>query len=44
MDFLYCKPNVLIINSQYEIILNTVEEGVVYIKIGRRVFYENHTA
>ena len=43
MDFLYCKPNVLIINSQYEIILNTVEEGVVYIKIGRRVFYENHT-
>lgn len=43
MDFLYCSPNVLIINDKYEVIVNTVEEGIAYVKIGRTVFHENQS-
>lgn len=43
MDFLYCNPSVMVIGDKYEIIVNTLEEGVAYIKIGRSVFHENHS-
>lgn len=43
MDFLYCDPNVMLIKSDYEIVVNTLEEGVCYIKVGRQTFHENHS-
>lgn len=43
MDFLYCNPNVMLIKNNYEIVVNTMEEGVCYVKVGRQTFHENHS-
>ena len=43
MSFLYCKPNVLIIKDSYEIIVNTLCEGVCYVIAGRKRYYENNS-
>ena len=43
MDFLYCNPNVMLIKNDYEIVVNTQEEGVCYVKVGRQTFHENHS-
>lgn len=43
MSFLYCDPNVLVVKNNYEVIINVLEQGVCYIKVGRKTFYANNT-
>lgn len=42
MDFLSCNPIVFVIGKEYEILINTVENGIVTIKIGGNVYYEEN--
>ena len=43
MSFLYCNPNVLVVKNNYEVIVNVLEQGVCYIKVGRKTYYANNT-
>ena len=40
MDFLYCKPSVFVIGDEYEILLNGKENGIFYVEIDNKIYYE----
>ena len=41
--FLSCKPAVTVINEEYELLINTVENGVISVLVGDEVFYEENS-
>ena len=41
MDFLKCTPSVFVIGNEYEISVNTNENGIIYVKIGDTFYYED---
>lgn len=43
MHFLYSNPCVFVIGNQYEILVLTKENGLVSIKVGDRIFYEENS-
>ena len=43
MSFLYCDPCVFVIENRYEILVLTNENGLIGIKIGDRIFYEENS-
>ncbi len=40
MSFLYCKPTVFVVGSDYEILINLNSFGLCYIKVGNDFYYE----
>ena len=41
--FLSCKPTVTVINEDYEILLNSTENGILSVNIGDEKYYEENT-
>ncbi len=42
-EFLFCDPAVMVIKNRYDIVVNTLEEGVCYVKVGRKTFYASES-
>ena len=40
-EFLACEPNVFVIGNDYQIVLNLVEPGPCFVRVGDRNFYED---
>ena len=43
MSFLYCKPSVFVIGQEYEILLNLKTNGICFIEIEDRIYYEENS-
>ncbi len=43
MDFLYCNPTVFVIGNEYEILINTKENGISIVEIEGQRFYEENS-
>ena len=43
MSFLYCKPSVFVIGQEYEILLNLKANGICFIEIEDKIYYEENT-
>lgn len=43
MSFLYCDPIVFVINDEYEVLVLTKENGIIYIEIDGVNYYENNS-
>ncbi|MBQ8743263.1 MAG: metallophosphoesterase [Clostridia bacterium] len=43
MNFLACTPSVFVIGSRYEILINTLENGIVTLNIGNDTYYEENS-
>lgn len=43
MKFLSCTPSVFVIGNEYEILVNTLENGITYVEIGSEKFYEENS-
>ena len=43
MDFLYCTPAVFVIGDEYEILVNTNENGIIAIEIDSEKYYEENS-
>ena len=43
MSFLKCAPTVFVIGREYEILVNTVDNGLVYVEVGGEIYYEENS-
>ncbi|MBE6617775.1 MAG: metallophosphoesterase [Ruminococcaceae bacterium] len=43
MDFLYCTPAVFVIGDEYEILVNTNENGIIAVEIDNEKYYEENS-
>lgn len=43
MSFLYCDPIIFVINDEYEVLVLTKENGIIYIEIDGVNYYENNS-
>jgi len=43
MDFLYCTPTVFVIGNEYEILINTNENGIISVEIGGEMYFADNS-
>lgn len=43
MEFLKCLPTVAVVKNEYQIIVHTDSNGIIGIRIGDKVFYEENS-
>lgn len=41
--FLKCKPCVFVVGNQYEIVINTAENGIIGVSVGGQIYYEENS-
>ena len=43
MSFLRCTPSVFVIGSEYEILINTLENGIIFVDVAGESYYEENS-